>query len=128
MAIRSGRPDASISKDGTVWVSWNGATEVRSWAVYGSHQSDLLGPEDGSSTGTTDLAGMYTLKTTSRQGFETGIHYGATMSAFIKVAALNANGDILGVTRTMATGSVPSFSSCLHQDIISFTCIIRLLV
>jgi hypothetical protein len=121
-------PEVAISEDGTLWVSWNGATEVRSWAVYGSHGSDLLGPEDGNPTGKNNLAGMYPLRTELRQGFETGIRYGTMMSAFVKVAALDAGGDIIGTTRTLETGSVPSVSSCLLQDTMSFTCLIRLLV
>ena len=123
-------PEAAIAEDGTLWVSWNGATEVRSWAVYGSHRSDLLGLEDGNPIGygKNSLAGMYPLKTASRQGFETGVQYGAMMAAFVKVAALDAKGKVIGVTRTLATGSVPSVSSCLLQDTMSFTCLIRLLV
>lgn len=121
-------PEAAISEDGTLWVSWNGATEVHSWAVYGSYLPDLLGPEAGSPTGESSLAALYSLKVTSRQGFETGIEYGAKMSAFVKVAALNADGEIIGTTRTMKTGSAPSVSSCLLQDSMSFTCMIRLLV
>ena len=121
-------PEAAISQDGTLWVSWNGATEVRSWAVYGSYRSHLLGPEDGDPNRKNILATMYPLKTASRQGFETSIQYGALLSAFVKVAALDAEGKIIRVTRTLETGSTPSVSSCLLQDTMSFTCLIRLLV
>ena len=122
-------PEVAISENGSLWVSWNGATEVRSWAVYGSHRADALGPESGSWSANTDLLmGMNPLQAIPREGFETEIPGGGSAAPFVKAAALNAEGEIIGSTQTLETGWVPSVSSCLLQDTMSFTCLIRLLV
>jgi hypothetical protein len=122
-------PEVAISEDGSLWVSWNGATEVRTWAVYGSYQADALGPEPGSSSTDKDiLMATNPMRTIPRQGFETEIKHGGNIAPFVKVAALNAEGEIIGTSQTLETGWVPSISSCLLQDTMSFTCLIRLLV
>lgn len=122
-------PEAAISEDGSLWVSWNGATEVRSWAVYGSHQAEALGPDQGSWSADKDLLlGRDLLTTIPRQGFETEIEHRGISAPFVKVAALNAAGEIIGTTQPLETGWVRSVSSCLLQDTMSFTCLIRLLV
>lgn len=122
-------PEVAISEDGTLWVSWNGATEVRSWAVYGSSRADLLGPESGTANGRPGALGeSHPLVTVPRQGFETKIENGASAAAYVKVSALDIEGNVIGATRTLETGWTPSISSCLLQDTMSFTCLIRLLV
>lgn len=122
-------PELAIDEDGTLFVSWNGATEVHTWAAYGSNRAAALGRGSGTwSSEASDLEGMHLLKTVQRQGFETEIEHGESMSAFVKVAALDVQGEVIGTTHTVKTGVVPSASSCLLQDTMSFTCLIRLLV
>ncbi|KAJ7601177.1 ASST-domain-containing protein [Mycena floridula] len=69
-------PDLAI-QDGTVYVSWNGATEVEKWSFIQGDSSDSL-------TNTT---------TVKRAGFETSM----TLGPFkvVQAAALDVNGDVL---------------------------------
>jgi hypothetical protein len=66
----------------TVYASWNGATQVRSWRVLA-----------GSSG--TDLA---VAATSAKSGFETAIRVPAG-SAVFKVQALNTRGQVIGTSR-----------------------------
>ncbi|KAI0477163.1 ASST-domain-containing protein [Xylariaceae sp. FL0804] len=71
-------PDVAVEDD-TVYVSWNGATEVASWVVYDS---------DDVSVATADS-----------DGFETAIDISGT-SGDVYVVALDKSGDILGTSAT----------------------------
>ncbi|KAF2723057.1 hypothetical protein K431DRAFT_337636 [Polychaeton citri CBS 116435] len=76
----------------TVYVSWNGATEVRSWAVLASNSTaELL--EFGHSNTLHDLV----VKTVPKAGFETAIVLD-TPDIHVRVAALDASGAVLGAT------------------------------
>ncbi|KAJ3578645.1 hypothetical protein NPX13_g1917 [Xylaria arbuscula] len=68
--------------DGTVYVSWNGATEVHSWALYGG-DSPLT---------------MNSLTRVERDGFETSIKPSAEVS-FVRVDALDTDGNVIGSNR-----------------------------
>lgn len=121
-------PEIAITENGSLWVSWNGATEVRSWALYAGDRADLLGAKSGSYSADQEYSlSMGPLRTVPRQGFETEIEFGGEVAPFVKVAALNAEGEVIGTTKTLETGRVSSPSSCLLQDTMSFTCLIRLL-
>jgi hypothetical protein len=72
-------------KDPTVYVSWNGATEVASWAL-------LAGPSPGNLT---------RVSTTPSQGFETAIHT-TTTEPYLAVEALSKSGAALGTSSTIA--------------------------
>jgi hypothetical protein len=69
--------------DGKLYVSWNGATEVRRWRV-------LAGPEAGRLT---------EVATAVKKGFETVVDVRA--AKFFAVRALDANGRTLGQSRTV---------------------------
>ena len=58
----------------TVWVSWNGATGVRDWRVFGGNQPTKLPA----------------VATTANQGFETAIT--APARGYVAVEALGAKG------------------------------------
>jgi hypothetical protein len=72
-------------KDLTIYVSWNGATGVGSWAL-------MAGPSPGNLT---------RVNTTPSQGFETAIHT-TTAEPYIAVEALSKSGATLGTSSTIA--------------------------
>jgi hypothetical protein len=75
-------PAVALSSDGgTVYASWNGATEVSSWRV-------LSGPSAGS---------LKPIATAPRQGFETSIPVSGA-GAVVEVQALDQAGHVLGTS------------------------------
>jgi hypothetical protein len=68
----------------TVYVSWNGATDVASWKL-------LAGPSPST---------LSWVSTTSSQGFETAIHT-TTPEPYLAVEALSKSGVVLGATSTI---------------------------
>jgi hypothetical protein len=72
---------AARQKDGktTVYVSWNGATEVASWKVLSG-------------------AGGHTVATATKSGFETAIPVSQSSKTFA-VQALDAHGKVIGTSR-----------------------------
>ena len=78
-----GPPDIAVSGQ-KVYVSWNGATEVRRWQVLVGEAND-------------DLAVVATVK---KDGFETTIPFHAR-GKYIAVQALGRGGDVIGVSRTL---------------------------
>ncbi|HEY3865044.1 MAG TPA: arylsulfotransferase family protein [Solirubrobacteraceae bacterium] len=72
---------------GTVYASWNGATEVASWRVLAGAGAHSLKP----------------VAAAQRSGFETAIALRAgTAGRYLTVQALGANGQVLGVAATVA--------------------------
>ncbi|KAI4785326.1 hypothetical protein E4T44_14146 [Aureobasidium sp. EXF-8845] len=82
-------PSIAASGNGTdnttVYMSWNGATEIKQWAVLASNSSSSLATGD-------DL-----WKNVTKTGFETNITVG-TNARYIRAAALDADGKVLGAT------------------------------
>lgn len=70
----------------TVYVSWNGATEVTSYAYFS-------GPS------ASNLTGQFNV---TRSGFETSWNDNSTSPAYVRVAAVAADGTVLGWTNTTA--------------------------
>ena len=67
-----------------VYVSWNGATEVKRWQVMvGQANDDLL-----------------VVATTRKNGFETAIPFRAK-GKYIAVQALDRRGEVIGVSQTL---------------------------
>ena len=85
----SWNPSISAAGNGTdnttVYVSWNGATEIKQWAILASNSSSSLATAD-------DL-----WKNVTKTGFETNVTVG-TSARYIRAAALNADGEVLGAT------------------------------
>ncbi|KAI0016570.1 ASST-domain-containing protein [Xylariomycetidae sp. FL0641] len=71
-------PDVAV-EDATVYVSWNGATEVASWVVYNRNDESVA--------------------TAARDGFETAIDIPG-VSGDVYVEALDASGKVLGTSAT----------------------------
>jgi len=76
------RAAAAISRGATsVWASWNGATDVATWRVFGGGAAGSLAQ----------------LAETRRTGFETGIRVRGSQK-FVQVQALDASGKVLGTS------------------------------
>lgn len=85
------KPEVAACKRGSateVYMSWNGATEVRSWDVWG-----------GDSNGT-----MRVVETTEKKGFETKAVVGTALK-FVKAEA-HSEGIDTGVSQTVAVAEV----------------------
>jgi EmrB/QacA subfamily drug resistance transporter len=67
----------------TVYASWNGATELRSWQVLGSSDGGAMKP----------------IASAPRSGFETAIKVPSSYDAF-EVKALNASGAVVGTSHS----------------------------
>ena len=84
----------------TVYMSWNGATEIKQWAILASNSSSSLATADN------------LWKNVTKSGFETNVTVG-TNARYIRAAALNADGEVLGATGIVDVndGSVASADS-----------------
>ena len=106
-------PSVALDDRGRLWMSWNGATEVRRWAVYGSNSASDLGEAEGLGyqTGATGIRpeNHHAFITKDRAGFETMIEVTGLFMEFLKVAALDVDGRTIGISETIQT-SIPSFS------------------
>ncbi|KAH7029790.1 ASST-domain-containing protein [Microdochium trichocladiopsis] len=78
-------PEVAVVDD-MVYASWNGATEVEHWAVYGGETENS----------------MEKLAESERKGFETAIKLGR-MPLMIRVSALDKDGQTLRSSRTVTT-------------------------
>lgn len=81
----------------SVFVSWNGATEVKAWKLQFLHQDNIDSP---------DTKGTWTDGTvTEKKGFETEIPFPADFdkekTRFLRVVALDKNDQVLGTTLTV---------------------------
>lgn len=89
VAYPSWAPSIAATGNGTddsaVYMSWNGATEIATWAVLASASSNQL-------FNTTDL-----WKNVTKSGFETNVTV-STTHRYVRAAALNADGEVLGST------------------------------
>ncbi len=77
---------SSSSKATTVYVSWNGATNVTSWQVLAGRSAGSLQPA----------------KSAAKDGFETAITIAS--EPYVSVQALDAGGNVLSTSRTVRTG------------------------
>ena len=73
------RPSVAV-KSGTVYASWNGATQVASWRVLAGASADALAP----------------VASGARSGFETAIK--ASGGPYFAVQALDGSGNVLGTS------------------------------
>ncbi len=123
-------PSVAADDQGTIWVSWNGATEVSEWAVYGADNAYDLGESEGRPRpGDRLIGGMYPrqpLFGVARNGFETMIELGPERPAYIKMAALDGNGITIGYTETVMLRS--ENSRYWVQDRMSFLMLSNLLI
>jgi hypothetical protein len=81
-------PDAAVAGD-SVFVSWNGATEVESWRL-----------EAWDGAGLENMT-FIAVDQVDRIGFETEIPLPPEITSFFRVHAINVNGDIIGATEIL---------------------------
>lgn len=103
---------AADPEEKKLWVSWNGATEVESWAVLASEDSDVLeqfGPENNMHE---DI-----VQTVPKVGFETELSVDWPQR-FARVIALNEFQEVLGVTGIVDafTGHVKEAHTSIGDD------------
>ncbi|KAI1108760.1 Arylsulfotransferase-domain-containing protein [Nemania sp. NC0429] len=80
--------------DGTVYASWNGATEVAAWALLGGPSAQSMGR----------------IRVARKTGFETGIPVPGRV-AFVRVQALDGDGKVIGSSNVVDTSSGSSVGS-----------------
>jgi hypothetical protein len=80
----AGRPAVAVGEN-TIYVSWNGATEVKRWEVLAGSDIGHLAP----------------VRNAAKTGFETAIPVQANAD-FYAVRALDANGAVLGTSKLVA--------------------------
>ena len=101
---RPKEPPAVKVKDGKAYVSWNGATEVKSWRLEST---------DEINTADEDFA---TIEELEREGFETAFDLdGIPEEANVRITALDRKGLVLdfGVSATVSASSPQSVSNLL---------------
>lgn len=80
------------AQQSSVFVSWNGATEVKAWRLQQANDSTCL-DEDWED-----------FSTTQKTGFETELDVEECDLRFVRVVGLDQNGDILGISETLDLG------------------------
>lgn len=97
-------PTASLGDD-AMFVSWNGATEVRKWVLQ--HSSQFSMKKD---------AAWETIAEVEKHGFETEIEFEEDEAKrYLRVLALDANGKILGMSRGVDLGWTAGLTSALPK-------------
>lgn len=97
-------PTAVLSTDGQVYVSWNGATEVRGWVLQ---HSRTLSPAENTWKNVLDI---------EKSGFETVIEIeDVDLLRYIRVMAVDQNGVMLGVSREIDMGWSAVLTSSVPQ-------------
>jgi len=88
----------------TVYMSWNGATEIKQWAILVSNSSSDLSSADS------------LWKNVTKTGFETNVTVG-TNARYVRAAALDADGQVLGSTGVVDVNDGTVTSSDSKVDI-----------
>lgn len=80
------------TQQSSVFVSWNGATEVKAWRLQQAKESACLDEawED--------------VSTTQKTGFETELDVGDCDLRFLRIVGLDAEGEVLGISETLDLG------------------------
>ena len=95
----------------TLYVSWNGATGVDRWLLQGTEHDSS--PGDGENQPFTNIVSAYKTK------FETAISITSDMPTYIRVAAVDANGEVLGYSEIISrTSGNATFWDYLSQYVI----------
>ena len=103
-----GRPKTNPAikvKDGKAFVSWNGATEVRSWRLQ---EANEVG---GGAEGEEGLEEFVTIHELERNGFETSFELDEISETSVRIAALDGEGAVIAYTAIVSTSTSTSVSS-----------------
>ncbi|THX47926.1 hypothetical protein D6D06_09380 [Aureobasidium pullulans] len=97
-------PTALLSSDGQVYVSWNGATEVKGWTLQ--HTRSFPAAENA----------WKNILQIEKTGFETAINIeDEELLRYIRVKAVDQNGVMLGVSREIDMGWSAGLASSMTQ-------------
>lgn len=102
-----GKPKAPpniAAKGGEVHVSWNGATEVAGWRLQSAEAPDAADMD------------FFVIEELPKSGFETTFLYDGIEDHFVRAIALDAAGNVLGMTNVIDTFSPPAVSLYYHSS------------
>ncbi|KAL2444537.1 hypothetical protein ABEF95_017015 [Exophiala dermatitidis] len=91
--------------DGVLYISWNGATEVRYWIVEESE----IEIEDQNDDGEEEEEGSRSFREVRRvekNGFETIVSTAGVTGSYVRAVALDKQGNVLGQTRIVPRGEL----------------------
>lgn len=91
-------PVATLSVQSSLFVSWNGATEVNSWVLQHTNSSIDFNAENKMQVSWEDY------DTVGRQKFETEIELYCDARRYLRVLALDKNDNIIGTSNTVDLG------------------------
>ncbi|KAL2444561.1 hypothetical protein ABEF95_017058 [Exophiala dermatitidis] len=97
------RPDIDQT-DGMLYVSWNGATEVRYWLVEETDTETDDQNDDGEEE--EDARSFREVRRVEKEGFETIVSTAGVKKAFVRAVALDKQGNVLGKTRLVPRGEL----------------------
>jgi len=87
-------PPTTVLGENNLYVSWNGATEVKTWSLQQFQQYDDEALDD-----------WVEIAWAPKSGFETAIEYDQDdTERYLRVTALDAFGNVIGVSQTIDTG------------------------
>ena len=95
-------PPAIKVKDGKAFVSWNGATEVKSWRLQSVEDVSASDEE------------FVTIQELERDGFETSFDLDGVLEADVRIAALDGKRSVLAYTAVVSATSPASVSEFCH--------------
>lgn len=97
-----GKPSAPpriAVKDNSIFVSWNGATEIAKWQLQSAGSADAAAEE------------FTTYEELPKVDFETVFAFDGVEDHFVRAVALDAGGSVLGMTRIIDSLLLPAVSS-----------------
>ncbi|KAI1618831.1 ASST-domain-containing protein [Exophiala viscosa] len=91
--------------NGTLYLSHNGATEIRYWKIEATDSKPEKEVDDNSSSSNVE-AEFHEVMRVEKAGFETVIPLVGVQQPYIRATALDASGNSLGQTRTVDRGEI----------------------
>lgn len=102
-------PPTAVLGDDSIFVSWNGATEVKTWILQHSTESETAS-ETASEEAWTDVSSV------EKRGFETEIEFDEDQAhRYLRVLGLDASGKILGISRQVDLGWTVGLTSAMPK-------------
>ncbi|KAK8203903.1 ASST-domain-containing protein [Phyllosticta capitalensis] len=106
-----GRPNTKpdiVVEGSSVYVSWNGATEVHRWVLEESDYVQMDGAEAGAAATVKGFEGdvgeaWFPVQTVEKAGFETELRFGVEVKKYVRVVALDKDGRVLAASTPGAT-------------------------
>ncbi|KIY00719.1 uncharacterized protein Z520_03384 [Fonsecaea multimorphosa CBS 102226] len=124
----SAPPDVYLRpRDGKVYVSWNGATEVQTWVLQG--RADTEAEMQAGLNATAENDSYRDLTSLKKSKFETSFQLATDMPRYLRIAALDRQGHVLGFTEVVdrQIGTAPSDVVGSHFIISTYCAIVVVL-